>query len=91
MDITQEKALEYQQVAALACLDIDLLSDICEQEDMTLERLKAQIRLVKGNKDDMISDPRSRNKRYTAATLVFGAVAEGLVWSESLEYEEPKP
>jgi hypothetical protein len=80
--IPQDKAREYRQVAALVCSDLDLLLDISEQPDMTLERLRSQVKYVHGLKEQTIGDAKSRQRRYSASCLVFAACNAGMVRSD---------
>lgn len=70
--LTQEKATEYQQVAALVCMDLDMLKILSERSDMTLEELKEHISIIVENKEQLINDSKIRQSRYQAASLVFG-------------------
>lgn len=69
--MTDDKAIEYQQVAALTCLDIDLLADIAEDKSMTADQLRDQIVHLKELKDKLISDKADRESRYSAACMIF--------------------
>ncbi len=82
--ISQDKAEEYLQVAALVCQEIDLLAMVAKDETLTLEELRAQILHVQETKDDIISDPIGRQKRYKAACIVWAAVSQGSVRSEPI-------
>lgn len=64
-------AEEYQQVAALVCLDIDLLAKIAENEDLDAEFLRGSIRLLKEKKDALINDPEVREMRFGSTQLLF--------------------
>ena len=67
----KEKAWEYQQVAGLLCMDIDLL-DKCVDESMSKEEIIWQVRDLVEKKNDMITNKESRDDRYSAAAfLVF--------------------
>ena len=74
--INQEKALEYQQMAALTCIGIDLLADIAETKGITRQELREQIKLLKEDKDTWINNPKERQKRYAAGSFIFNAVAQ---------------
>ena len=80
--IDQQKATEYKQVAALLCLDIDMLYEIMESRASCGE-IAWHIRDLKDKKDKMLSDKREREMRYSAAEAVFGAAMR----SESSEVE----
>lgn len=75
MSMNNEKAIEYQQVAALLSLDIDVLCEFLDS-DITVEELKAQIILLKENRDSMIADPEVRKRRYNAAAMIFNNICE---------------
>ena len=68
---SREKAIEYQQVAGLLCLDIDVLVDVCESDGMTAEDMLWQIRDLRDKKDEMIRDKSSRESRYAAAAMLL--------------------
>lgn len=68
--MNDEKALEYQQVAGLLCMDIDVLAEIAEDPDITLEDLLWQIKDLQEKKDDMITNKESRESRYAAVALI---------------------
>lgn len=71
-EISQEKALEYMQVAALLALDIDILHDISIQKNgLTLEQLVDQIKHLHKMKEDVINDAKNRKSRYDACCLLF--------------------
>jgi hypothetical protein len=75
--ISADQAQEYREVAAIVCLDIDVLADIAEWKDMTLERLQAQVRHLKETKEKTISDPEGRRKRYASLSWLFSLAASG--------------
>jgi Fe-S oxidoreductase len=64
------KAIEYQQVAGLLCMDIDILVDVCDS-DMPVEDILWQIRDLRDKKDEMIRDKVARESRYAAAAMLF--------------------
>lgn len=68
-----EKQREYQQMAALACSLIDLLEEVAKDKTMTADELREQINDIKGQKDELISNPQERERRYSALSLVFHA------------------
>lgn len=70
--IPQEKAVEYMQVAALVCMDLELLQDIAYRSDMTLEDLRQHIDIFVENKDAAINDAAARQGRYAAAAMLLG-------------------
>jgi len=57
---------EYQQVAALTCLDIDLLARVAENGKWSEKDLKNMIFQLKKKKDALISDAEVRETRYNA-------------------------
>lgn len=61
---------EYQQVAALVCMDMDCLKDISEQ-NVSLEELKEHILHYWQLKEDATKDPAARNSRFQAAQALF--------------------
>lgn len=70
---------EYMQVAALVCMDLDILLDIAENDSLTAEQLVKQIKLMHADKEKAINNPKDREDRYRAMGFVFGAAAAGLV------------
>ncbi len=81
-EISQEKAREYMEIAALVCLDLDVLKDIAECRNMTAQQLVKQILHTHKQKENLINDQKAREMRYGSASLVFAAVDAGLVRSE---------
>jgi hypothetical protein len=69
--ISQEQATEYKQVAGLVCLDLDILLTVAEAGDVTMEDLISQIRYTHQKKELLIADPKERQDRYNACSLVF--------------------
>lgn len=67
----QEKLREYQQVAALLCLDIDLLVDVCEAKNLTADELLRQIHDLQDKKDQLLRSNATREQRYSAAAALF--------------------
>jgi len=57
---------EYQQIAALTCLDIDLLARVAENKKWDEKDLRNMIFQLKKKKDALISDADVRNTRYNA-------------------------
>ena len=83
--LDQEKAAEYQQIAALVCLDLDVLKDIAEQPNNTADQLVKQILFTWEKKEKLIQDAQHRKSRYEAASLIFSAAAAGFVRSSPLQ------
>jgi hypothetical protein len=77
--ITPEKALEYKQVSALVCLDLDILYDISQDPNETLEGLREQIKYVYDMKELAIKDAKGRKERYDASSMLFSLAANGQV------------
>ena len=61
---------EFQQVAALLCLDIDILEE-CIDDSMSKEDILWQVRDLIDKKNDMINNEESRNSRYSAASMLM--------------------
>lgn len=66
-----EKCEEYQQVAALMALDLDLLQTVSKRKDMTLDQLREHIVYTIEKRDEMINNPESRKQRYLSAAMLF--------------------
>ena len=62
---------QYQQVAALVCLDLDTLLESSRDKYITLVELKEQIKLIHSMKDQMIVDEDLRETRYATACILF--------------------
>ncbi len=59
---------EYQKVAALVCMDIDIVLKTAEQNnDMALDLL----RMLKEKKDNVVNDKKCRDSRYNAVSIVL--------------------
>jgi len=74
VDISNEKANEYMQVASLLSTDVELLHDITKDEDLTKEELVAQIALLYKNMVDMTTNTASRQSRWGAFTALWGSM-----------------
>lgn len=69
---SRAQAFEYQQVAGVLCLDIDVLRDIVtNNENMTKEEVIEQIQLLVDNKNELINNKEVRESRWAAAHLLF--------------------
>lgn len=76
--ISQEKAHEYRQVAALVCQDLDCLlaaCNICKNFD----ELKGQIAHVHKMKEELITNKEVREDRYNAFCSIWYAIMSGQV------------
>jgi len=71
MEIPQEKAEEFQQVAALLASDIDLAWDMAQEEPENTKFLFWIIKNLKEKRDIAISDAQARQKRFEACCLLF--------------------
>lgn len=81
-EITQAEANEYKQVAGLLAHDIDLLNQAAKDPALSADRLRRQIARLWEGKEETIRNPEARQRRYAAASLVWGAVESGLVRCE---------
>lgn len=81
--VSQEKAIEYQQVAGLVCMDIDLLWDIVNDEDITKEEILLQIKTLVDDKNEIIANKEVRERKWAAANLLF-SLPRGIVMSTPL-------
>lgn len=79
--ISPEKAEEYQQVAALVSFDLDLLSQLADNPNITLDKLRGQIKYTVKRKEEIILDAKVRRDRYNATSAIFSAMASGRVRS----------
>ncbi len=80
----KEKAWEYQQVAGLLCQDIDLLVDICDDEKITKEEMLWHIKHLQKGKNEIITNKKSRDSRYAAASLL-ASIPKGCIVSTKME------
>lgn len=62
---------EYQEVAAIVCMDVDLLATVAENESLDADFLRGSIKLLKEKKDAVINDPKSRSMRYSSMQNVL--------------------
>lgn len=76
-----EKSLEYQQVAALVCNDLDCLHDIATTQNLTAEQLVKQIALTHKMKDEVIADKENRERRFYAVMMLYN-LPRGIVSEE---------
>jgi hypothetical protein len=69
-------ATEYQQVAAITSMDIDILAKIAGQDNWTAEDLREFIFRLKKQKDLLISVASVREMRYNATTTIFNIASK---------------
>lgn len=67
---------EYQQVAALLAMDIDILATVAEDNSHDANFLQAMIFRLKKNKDLLITDDKHREMRYNATAKVFNVASK---------------
>lgn len=67
----KEKFDEYQQVAAITCLDLDLLKDLADDSTITLKELKDYIIHIHEQKEKMVADGGARINRFNTSALLF--------------------
>lgn len=65
------KSTEYKQVAALLCLDIDILDECCEGCTDPIQ-LITMIKDLKSQKDEMLTNPTVRESRYNIINMLVG-------------------
>ena len=70
-EITQEKAWEYRQVAALLAHDIEVLQDIVNHSQLDREDLMDQIDMLHGDMKKTTTDKESREMRFNALSMIF--------------------
>ena len=68
---------EYQQVAAVLNMDIDVLARVAEDEKWSAEELREFIFRLKEQKDMLITNEEVRNNRYSAMSFVMGYANKG--------------
>ena len=62
---------EYQQMAGLVCLKIDVLSDMADDPTITLEELREQIKLVARDVEELKTNPAERESQYACCSWIF--------------------
>jgi len=83
--ISPEEAQEYREVAALVCMDIDLLLEASRMSDMTLEGLRRHVERAHSKKEELIADAAARRSRFEAVRLLLGLAAAGHIRAEKLD------
>ena len=63
---------EYQKVAALVCMDIDIMAKAAERKPETAIEY---LRKLKEMKDSVVSDGGCRDSRYAACQAVFAVAS----------------
>lgn len=71
MEISQESAQEYREVAGLVCLDLDMLLEMAKDSSCTKEDLIWHIKNTHEKKDNAIKNKKDRQWRYQAAQVIF--------------------
>lgn len=70
----QAKVTEFQQVAAIVCLDLDLLHEM-SKEATQLEELRDQVQHAFAQMEVAMNDPEVRASRFAAASAIFSLVS----------------
>lgn len=78
-----EQFIAYQQVAALVCMDIELLQDIVQNGDHTAEQLRKHIAMIHENMLDAQTNKESRVRRWEAGVLLFNLGVKKEPWCMS--------
>lgn len=81
---TNEKCIEYQQVAALISLDLDLLHSVSNRQDLTLDDLREHIAYTIEKRDEAVSNAEARKQRYHMTSMLLN-----LPVADSVEHGEP--
>lgn len=61
---------EYKEIAALLSLGIDLLEEV-SKDNMTVDELREQIKMLKEDKEKLIQNPEYRQMKYAAGYAIF--------------------
>lgn len=61
---------EHKQIAALTCMDIDILARVAESEQWDAKDLREFIFRLKKQKDLLVTDANVRETRYNAASNI---------------------
>ncbi len=70
------KVTEYQQVAAILAMDINVLAGAAEFKKDDPEFLLGLINRLKEDKDKLINDPEAREMRYNSMCQIFSIPKE---------------
>lgn len=62
---------EYQEVAALLAMDIDILARIVDSDSHDADTLRQYIMQLKQQKDQIITDEKYRKMRYDATSAIM--------------------
>ena len=73
-EITQEKANEYMQVAALLASDIEVLLETITGGDLTADQMRDQIKLLHKDMVETTQNPDVRRERWDAYTALLGGL-----------------
>ncbi len=79
---------EYQQVAALVCLDLDVLQEVASNGGGCVDLVK-QIAHTHKQKEEVTSKGSARRARFEAAQTLFHLQAAGLLVETPLDVIEP--
>ena len=75
-ELEDNKSTEYKQVAALLCLDIDILDECCDGCTDPIQ-LVTMIKDLKAQKDEILANPTVRESRYNAISMLIGLECGG--------------
>lgn len=75
---------EYQQVAALACHQIDLLAEIANNPNLSADELRQHIEYAVKWKDEITTDAKTRRRRYESICMLFAASASGMIREDAI-------
>lgn len=72
MALRQQKLyIEYQQIAALSCMSLELLVDISEESNISLPGLKEQISMHHKEIVELIKNEELREQKFNAMHSIF--------------------
>ena len=66
-----ERCAEYQQVAALISLDLDLLAIVSRRKNITVDELRKHIQFTIEKRDDLVNNAELREQRYRMAEMLL--------------------
>lgn len=85
------KMVEYQQVAALVCRDIDVLVEVIgSHPNMEAKELREHIHYLKKMKDEAINDKKIREMRFNAGVFL-ASIPKGMIRSIELSPAPREP
>jgi len=67
---------EHKQVAAIVCMDIDIMAKVAENESLDADFLRGYMKMIKEKKDEVVNDPKKRELRFNAMCIINEIINE---------------